>query len=111
MCAIKAKLQPFLRIPLDLNTVVALPKPVPYCTSTQETLDSFITTKASNEPILIKDISSCNIPLKIVVGAQLGDRLWNDLNRNGIQDNNESGIGGSQVELYACTGGNALASM
>lgn len=33
-------------------------------------------------------------------GAYLGDRVWQDANANGIQDENESGIAGIRVELY-----------
>jgi hypothetical protein len=38
--------------------------------------------------------------------ASLGDFVWEDLNRNGIQDSGEPGIPGVTVALYAC-GGNA----
>ncbi|GAB5518060.1 MAG: hypothetical protein RhofKO_03110 [Rhodothermales bacterium] len=34
--------------------------------------------------------------------AKLGDKLFNDLNQNGIQDNGEPGINGVTVKLYAC---------
>jgi hypothetical protein len=35
--------------------------------------------------------------------ANLGDYVWNDLNRDGIQDDNESGVEGITVYLYYCT--------
>ncbi len=34
--------------------------------------------------------------------ASLGDLVWNDLNRNGIQDGNEQGINGLTVQLFVC---------
>ncbi|MBK9362042.1 MAG: carboxypeptidase regulatory-like domain-containing protein [Rubrivivax sp.] len=34
--------------------------------------------------------------------AALGDRVWNDTNANGQQDNGESGVPGVTVELYKC---------
>jgi SdrD B-like domain len=34
--------------------------------------------------------------------AAIGDFVWNDLNRNGIQDSGEPGIAGVTVELYKC---------
>jgi choice-of-anchor A domain-containing protein/uncharacterized repeat protein (TIGR01451 family) len=34
--------------------------------------------------------------------AAIGDRVWFDINRNGIQDEGETGIGGVTVELYNC---------
>ncbi|MGE5438485.1 MAG: SdrD B-like domain-containing protein [Bacteroidota bacterium] len=36
--------------------------------------------------------------------ANLGDYVWNDCNRNGIQDVGESGIGGIELKLHICTG-------
>jgi 5-hydroxyisourate hydrolase-like protein (transthyretin family) len=36
--------------------------------------------------------------------ANLGDYVWNDCNRNGIQDVGESGIGGIELKLHSCTG-------
>ena len=36
--------------------------------------------------------------------AGLGNYVWDDVNRNGIQDDGETGVGGVQVELYTCTG-------
>jgi hypothetical protein len=41
--------------------------------------------------------------------ASLGDFVWNDLNRNGIQDSGEPGIAGVPVKLYDCSN-NLLAS-
>ena len=32
--------------------------------------------------------------------GSIGDRVWNDLNRNGLQDSGESGISGVRVELW-----------
>ncbi|RNC67961.1 MAG: hypothetical protein ED859_12155 [Desulfuromonadales bacterium] len=34
--------------------------------------------------------------------ATIGDRVWNDLNKDGIQDGNEPGISGVKVELFTC---------
>lgn len=36
--------------------------------------------------------------------AKLGDYVWNDYNRNGIQDSTESGIAGVSVALFDSTG-------
>jgi len=37
--------------------------------------------------------------------ANIGDFVWEDLDRDGIQDNDEPGIPGVTVELYDCAGG------
>jgi protocatechuate 3,4-dioxygenase beta subunit len=41
----------------------------------------------------------------IKVEAQLGDRVWLDLNKNGIQEEGESGLNGIQIRLYNEAGG------
>ncbi|MCP5246738.1 MAG: hypothetical protein H6937_12635, partial [Burkholderiales bacterium] len=38
--------------------------------------------------------------------ASIGDRVWEDMNHNGIQDSNEPGISGITVTLYARNGSN-----
>lgn len=40
----------------------------------------------------------------IKVHAQLGDRVWLDVNKNGIQEINETGINGIQIRLFNETG-------
>ena len=47
--------------------------------------------------------------LGLVRRATLGDRVWNDLNGNGVQDTNELGLAGVLVELRDCAG-NLVAS-
>jgi hypothetical protein len=60
-------------------------------TGCQDDLDVNTPTSPSN--------SLNKIPLG--TGA-LGDRVWNDLNQNGIQDNGEPGIAGLPVGLFDC---------
>lgn len=36
--------------------------------------------------------------------ASVGDRVWNDINQNGIQDVGEPGVAGVRVTLYHCDG-------
>lgn len=49
-------------------------------------------------------------PIKVGITAQpikpaaFGDFVWNDLNRNGIQDSGEPGVDSVRVELYSHTG-------
>lgn len=38
-----------------------------------------------------------------VMKASLGDKVWNDENKNGIQDAGENGISGVTVKLYTCS--------
>ncbi len=41
--------------------------------------------------------------------ASIGDKVWNDLNKNGIQEQGESGVAGVEVKLYDC-GNNFISS-
>lgn len=47
----------------------------------------------------------------VTTTAALGDRVWNDINGNGIQDAGESGIAGVTVTLYASNGTTVISSM
>ena len=41
---------------------------------------------------------------EIIVGGDVGDTVWKDLDGNGIQDPGEPGVAGVTVHLYACDG-------
>ena len=47
-----------------------------------------------------KGYLDCNENVK----ASLGDKVWEDTNANGIQDNGEAGVSGVTVKLFDCTG-------
>ncbi len=57
------------------------------------------TTLEANETDLTWD-AGMYIPTPQI--ANVGDFVWNDANKNGIQDNNELGIAGVTVKLYTC---------
>ena len=44
----------------------------------------------------------------VPVPASLGDTVWQDLNKNGVQDTGEPGVAGVTVKLYACGGTDPL---
>lgn len=43
--------------------------------------------------------------------GRIGDRVWDDRNNNGIQDPGEPGVAGVSVELFACAGESAIATV
>ncbi len=50
-------------------------------------------------------------PTATPAGATLGDRIWNDFDRNGVQNGGEPGVSGVTVELLAgCSGTSVLTS-
>ena len=50
------------------------------------------------------------IYLQPTIKSSLGNRVWKDLNKNGIQDPNETGVAGVTVTLYAANGTTVIAT-
>lgn len=69
--------------------------------SSGEIRTGFITLSAGDEPTNDGDDSNGNQTLDIALkgGAAIGDYVWNDLNKNGIQDFNEVGIANLEIKL------------
>ena len=67
-------------------------------------ISSLITLRPDTEPDTTADGDGRNSNLTVDFGifrpATVGDRVWNDLNGNGIQDGGEPGIEGVLVTLY-----------
>lgn len=45
-----------------------------------------------------------NIDAGIYLPSSIGDRVWNDINQNGIQDQGEPGVSGVKVSIYSSGG-------
>lgn len=43
-----------------------------------------------------------NLDAGLIPSGSIGDKVWNDLDKDGIQDSNEGGIPGVTVKLYNC---------
>jgi SdrD B-like domain len=54
--------------------------------------------------VYVKDDMACIKPITVSSIARLGDRVWHDADKNGIQNAGEVGISGSTVSLYTCGG-------
>jgi uncharacterized repeat protein (TIGR01451 family) len=61
----------------------------------------------SNDAIISSGTEECDatnndyeVDTPVEVSGSIGDYVWNDVDRDGIQDSNESGINGVVVELY-----------
>lgn len=48
-------------------------------------------------------VNNNGLTCETVVPASLGDKVWLDLNKNGIQDVGENGVSGVTVRLYTCS--------
>ena len=62
---------------------------------------------SNNSPYVVilstNESTDVTIDFGFFYNAAIGDWVWNDANRNGIQDADENGIPGVIVELYNCT--------
>ncbi|NPA51205.1 MAG: hypothetical protein GXO02_06215, partial [Epsilonproteobacteria bacterium] len=63
-----------------------------------------LTQDLSNLNKMKPECSSCNDCGCSGCHAVVGDWVWNDLNRNGIQDGGEPGVAGVRVHLYTSSG-------
>ena len=64
-----------------------------------------VATRAdNNSPLLPTEPFKVGITLEPIQPAAYGDTVWNDLNRDGIQDPGEPGLNGVRVELYRDNG-------
>ncbi|MEW6654519.1 MAG: SdrD B-like domain-containing protein, partial [Bacteroidota bacterium] len=62
------------------------------------------TAKAVGHPIdsSPKIEQSSSVTVAVDCNASLGDKVWKDTNKNGIQDAGETGVAGVTVKLYTC---------
>ncbi|MBU2447491.1 MAG: CIA30 family protein [Bacteroidetes bacterium] len=58
-------------------------------------------TPLPNSEDLTRDAGIYEVPPPPV--CAIGDRVWNDINKNGIQDAGENGVAGVTVKLYDCS--------
>ncbi len=105
-CAVKNNLPPLTGVVLDLDNIINIPSPVAYCTPSQESDDVNYQCLDANagSKILTKDPNACTKSIVTSPVWSLGDRVWHDANKNGIQDAGELGIAGTKVSLYTCGG-------
>jgi uncharacterized surface anchored protein len=59
-------------------------------------------------PVTITTTSDNTVDAGLYRQATLGDKVWSDTNRNGVQDNGEAGVGGVTVQLIAADGNTVL---
>jgi uncharacterized surface anchored protein len=50
------------------------------------------------------NLNNCNCSNTPVTTAKLGNRVWYDVNEDGMQDPGEAGVSGVSVTLYSCAG-------
>ena len=69
-----------------------------------------VTTGAAGTTVSYVDAGLIISPNTFDSKSSIGDRVWNDLNNNGIQDPGEPGIAGVTVTLYAANGTTVIAT-
>ncbi|MBK8146105.1 MAG: hypothetical protein IPK62_14510 [Bacteroidetes bacterium] len=69
---------------------------------------TFVVVAGDNIPYV--DAGMYNISLDFPLLGGLGDRVWYDVNQNGLQDANESGVPGVTVTLYQADGATIIST-
>ena len=69
-----------------------------------------VTTGAAGTTVSYVDAGLISTPNTFDSKSSIGDKVWNDLNNNGIQDAGEPGIAGVTVTLYAGDGVTVIAT-
>jgi protocatechuate 3,4-dioxygenase beta subunit len=64
----------------------------------------FGTTGQSNSVVLASGDNNTTVDAGLYKLASVGDRVWLDTNKNGVQDSGEAGVGGVKVKLLDATG-------
>lgn len=92
------------------NTKTPTKTPTPTHTPTQTPTETPTATPTAT-PTLTSTPTPTNTPtFTPPPAASIGDRVWLDKNRNGIQDNNEVGISGVTVQLVDPVNGNIVST-
>jgi uncharacterized repeat protein (TIGR01451 family) len=103
-CAVKSALDPILPNSLNLAMVIGRLNPIPYCSTDQLDDTAYLCqATAAGDTLYTRDDAACSKAINIV-SAKLGDKLWHDADRDGVQDADEVGISWSKVSLYTCGG-------
>jgi len=72
--------------------------------STNHTDNILADTDTKSGSLLLSETTKTNSNPSSLMQAVFGDYIWLDLDEDGIQDNNESGVDGIRVELYRDNG-------
>ncbi|NNF33167.1 MAG: hypothetical protein HKN68_03615, partial [Saprospiraceae bacterium] len=93
----------------DYYIVVNLPDTLIITDADQgdDTIDSDITSgivSGSTDLISVSNTDITNVDIGVLVPATIGDFVWEDINKNGIQDDGEPGVKDVEVILFTSTG-------
>lgn len=69
-----------------------------------------VTTGAAGTTVTYVDAGIISTPNTFDSKGSIGDKVWNDLNNNGIQDAGEPGVAGVTVTLYGADGTTVIAT-
>lgn len=64
--------------------------------------DANTTNGKTSNIVLVPTEFDDSIDAGIYCPAKIGDRVWDDANNNGLQDDGESGVAGIEVQLFGC---------
>jgi len=100
-CAVRSALDPLIPNLATMSQAIFIPQPLLYCNTSQLTDSAYQCISADvGSRILTQNPNSCTTSFTIHKPWSIGDRVWIDVNKNGIQDPSESGFSWAQVRLY-----------
>ena len=86
-------------------------KVTPQNVGTNDSTDSDVNTKTGKSDVitLVAGVDNRTVDMGLYQEAgKIGDRVWYDTNKNGLQDKSESGVGNVNVALYRVGESNAI---
>lgn len=90
VCATPPTIQPVVASTFDPNNVVSSLNPIPYCSIEQTEENGYACqTTVAGDTIYVRDDNACREAVDVADPAALGNYVWVDANRNGIQDAGE----------------------
>lgn len=105
VCATPPTIQPVVASTFDPNNVVSSLNPIPYCSIEQTEVNGYVCqTTVAGDTIYVRDDNACREAVDVADPAALGNYVWIDANRNGIQDAGELGLPWVPVKLYSWCG-------
>ncbi|MEI8167396.1 MAG: SdrD B-like domain-containing protein, partial [Chloroflexales bacterium] len=107
----------FTNLPPGDYYVVFGPPPAGYAPTLQNVIaddtrdsDADVVTRRTAVTTLAPGENDPSWDMGVYTFASIGDRVWNDFNRNGLQDGSEVGVSGVAVRLYEPGGNQPVAS-
>lgn len=86
-CAVSASITPYIS---SLEHIMMVGGPVAYCPNTLTNANSSCVAVVKDSQVITEDVFACTKQITIIRPGKLGDYVWLDADKDGIQDFGES---------------------